>query len=169
MFTPDDALADAMFAQGRQSADPVWRMPLWAPYDSMLDSRVADLNNVASGPFAGAVVAALFLQRFVTRAKHWAHFDVYAWTPSPKPGRPEGGEIQTARMLFDMLRTRYPAREGTGKRKAARAGRQKDDAQTSDMSAFDRRLTPARADLAAGTSCTARSRRRVMSSVRGCR
>ena len=119
MFTPDDALAEAMFAQGRESADPVWRMPLWAPYEAMLDSRVADLNNVAAGPFAGAVVAALFLQRFVTRAKHWAHFDVYAWTQTPKPGRPEGGEIQTARMLFDMFRARYPASKA-GKRKTSR-------------------------------------------------
>ena len=118
LFTPDDALADEMLLQGRQSADPVWRMPLWEPYDSMLDSRVADLNNVAAGPFAGAVVAALFLQRFVSRATHWAHLDIFAWMPSPKPGRPEGGEIQTARMLFDLLRKRYPAKTSP-KRKAA--------------------------------------------------
>ncbi len=123
LFTPDDALADAMCAQATQSADPVWRMPLWAPYDAMLDSRVADLNNVASGPFAGAVVAALFLQRFVTRAKHWAHLDIYAWSPSSKPGRPEGGEIQTARMLFDLLRSRYPAVKS--KKKPARASAKK--------------------------------------------
>ena len=121
LFTPHDELADEMLLQGRQSADPVWRLPLWAPYGSMLDSRVADLNNVAAGSYAGAVVAALFLQRFVSRAKNWAHLDIFAWTPSPKPGRPEGGEIQTARMLFDLLRKRYPAK-ALPTRKAA-AGR----------------------------------------------
>lgn len=110
-FTDDEALASQVMAQAQASHDPVWRLPLWAPYASMLDSRVADLNNVAAGPFAGSIVAALFLQRFVSRAKSWAHFDIYAWTPSPKPGRPEGGEVQTARMLFDLLRKRFPVKK----------------------------------------------------------
>jgi leucyl aminopeptidase len=62
-------------------------MPLWDAYDALLDSKVADICNVSSGAFAGSITAALFLRRFVEKTKSWAHFDVYAWTPSPKPGR----------------------------------------------------------------------------------
>lgn len=107
-FTADESFAEDVARQSATSHDPVWRMPLWAPYAPMLESRIADINNVAAGAFAGSIVAALFLQRFVSRAKCWAHFDVYAWTPSAKPGRPDGGEIQTARMLFDLMRRRWP-------------------------------------------------------------
>lgn len=124
-FTTDEAFAAEVARQATVSHDPVWRLPLWAPYATMLDSRIADLNNVAAGPFAGSIVAALFLQRFVTRAKCWAHFDVYAWTPSAKPGRPEGGEIQTARMLFDLMRKRWPATGRMRKVAAPRAANQK--------------------------------------------
>ena len=72
----------------------------------MLDSKVADLNNVATGGYAGSITAALFLRRFVT-AKSWAHFDIFAWTPSAKPGRPEGAECQAARAIYAMLCARY--------------------------------------------------------------
>ncbi len=113
-FTADEAFAADVTHWAQRSRDPVWRLPLWAPYGSMLDSRIADLNNVAAGPFAGSIVAALFLQRFVSRAKTWGHFDVYAWNPSTKPGRPEGGEVQAARMLFDWMRHRWPAMVGEG-------------------------------------------------------
>jgi leucyl aminopeptidase len=82
-------------------------MPLWDAYDALLDSKVADICNVSSGAFAGSITAALFLRRFVERTKSWAHFDVYAWTPSPKPGRPEGGEIQTARLLYALIEERF--------------------------------------------------------------
>jgi leucyl aminopeptidase len=82
---------------------------LWDAYDSLLDSKTADLNNVSNGPFAGSITAALFLRRFVEGAQTWAHFDVYGWTPSTKPGRPEGGEAQAARLLYDCLERRYPA------------------------------------------------------------
>jgi leucyl aminopeptidase len=82
-------------------------MPLWPPYDSNLDSKVADVNNVSPGGFAGSITCALFLQRFVTKAKAWAHFDVYAWNPSTKPGRPEGGECQAARALYALMAQRY--------------------------------------------------------------
>ena len=105
-FTDDDALADTLARAGTTENDPVWRMPLWRPYQAMLDSKVADLNNVGAGGHGGAITAALFLRRFVT-AKSWVHLDIFAWTPAAKPGRPEGAECQTARALYAMLCKRY--------------------------------------------------------------
>ncbi len=107
MYTDDDALADKCLQHGRKVHDPVWRMPLWAPYDSGLDGKISDLVNVSSSPFAGSITAALFLRRFVERARAWAHFDVYAWNPKTLPGRPEGGEVQVARLLFSLLAERF--------------------------------------------------------------
>ena len=106
-FTADEALATDIARFGAATHDPVWRMPLWDAYDKMLDSKVADLNNVGGGPFAGAITAALFLRRFVERAKSWVHFDVYNWAPAAKSARPEGGEIQAARLLYDLIEARY--------------------------------------------------------------
>ncbi|MEE7503232.1 leucyl aminopeptidase family protein [Methylobacterium sp. C33D] len=106
-FTEDDALAEAVARAGRAAIDPVWRMPLHAPYASLLDSKVADLNNVSGGPFAGAITAALFLRRFAPNTKAHGHFDLYGWNPSTKPGRPEGGEVQTARLTYALLKARY--------------------------------------------------------------
>ena len=106
-FTEDDALAGAVEAAARTAIDPVWRLPLHAPYASLLDSKVADLNNVSGGPFAGAITAALFLRRFAPRTRAHVHFDLYGWNPSTKPGRPEGGEVQTARLVQELLRRRY--------------------------------------------------------------
>jgi leucyl aminopeptidase len=106
LFTGDDALAQEMEAYGRKHGDPVWRLPLWEPYDSQLDSKASDLSNVSSGPHAGSITAALFLRRFVAKPESWAHFDLFAWNPSTKPGRPEGGEIQTARLLYDLIEDR---------------------------------------------------------------
>jgi leucyl aminopeptidase len=106
-YTHDEALAGELHDCATAENDPLWRMPLWPPYDSMLDSRVADLNNVASGTFAGSITCALFLNRFVSNAKAWAHLDVYAWNPSSKPGRPEGGECQGARAVYALLCRRY--------------------------------------------------------------
>jgi leucyl aminopeptidase len=108
-YTGDDALAADVQATGLRVHDPVWRLPLWDAYDALLDSKTADLNNVSNGPFAGSITAALFLRRFVEGAGGWAHFDVYGWNPSTKPGRPEGGEAQAARMLYDLLERRYHA------------------------------------------------------------
>ncbi|HMN72080.1 MAG TPA: leucyl aminopeptidase family protein [Rhodoblastus sp.] len=108
-FTNDEKLAADIAAAGEAAADPVWRLPLWAPYGALLDSKTADLNNVSSGPFAGAIVAAMFLKRFVRKTGAWAHFDVYNWSSSAKPGRPEGGEIQAARLVFELLRRRVGA------------------------------------------------------------
>jgi len=105
-FTDDDALANELARASAAENDPLWRMPLWRPYETMLDSKVADLNNVATGGYAGSITAALFLRRFVT-TKSWAHFDIFAWTPVAKPGRPEGAECQTARAIYAMLCARY--------------------------------------------------------------
>jgi leucyl aminopeptidase len=105
-FTDDDALAGELGRAGVTENDPLWRMPLWRPYEAMLDSKVADLNNVATGGYAGAITAALFLRRFVT-TKPWLHFDIFAWTPAARPGRPEGAECQVARALYALLCARY--------------------------------------------------------------
>jgi leucyl aminopeptidase len=105
-FTDDDALAAEFIPHGAAENDPVWRLPLWRPYESMLDSKVADLNNVGAGGHGGAITAALFLRRFVD-APSWLHLDIFAWTPSAKPGRPEGAELQSARALYAMLAARY--------------------------------------------------------------
>jgi leucyl aminopeptidase len=106
-YTHDEALAADLARHAQAEQDPLWRMPLWRPYDSMLDSKVADMNNVSSGAFAGSITAALFLNRFVEKAKAWAHVDVYGWTPAAKPARPEGGECQAARALYALLKERY--------------------------------------------------------------
>jgi len=105
-FTDDDALAGELTTCGLAENDPVWRLPLWRPYEAMLESKVADVNNVGSSGQAGAITAALFMRRFVT-AKSWLHFDVFAWTPSAKSGRPEGGECQAARALYALVGSRY--------------------------------------------------------------
>ena len=106
MFTDDDALAGDMAKSGMAENDPVWRLPLWKPYEALLDSKVSDTNNVSTGGLGGAITAALFLRKFVT-APSWLHFDIFAWTNSAKPGRPEGAECQTARALYALLGARY--------------------------------------------------------------
>jgi leucyl aminopeptidase len=98
-FTNDDGWAAALEAASVRQHDPVWRLPLWDGYDSWLDSPVADLNNVSSRPMAGAVVAALFMRRFLAPGTSWLHFDLYAWNDSSRPGRPEGGEAQAMRAV----------------------------------------------------------------------
>jgi leucyl aminopeptidase len=106
-YTEDETLAADVARYGQAENDPLWRLPLWRPYDQMLDSKVADMNNIATGGFAGSIICALFLNRFVTAAKAWLHFDIYGWTPSARPGRPEGGECQAARALYALLMERY--------------------------------------------------------------
>jgi leucyl aminopeptidase len=108
-YTDDDALAAELAACAAAENDPMWRMPLWQGYESMLESKVADVRNVGTGSFAGSVTAALFLKKFVAAAKRWTHIDVYAWTPAAKPARPEGGECQAARALYALLKARYGA------------------------------------------------------------
>jgi leucyl aminopeptidase len=107
VFTDDDTLADDLMRLGARENDPLWRLPLWKNYDRLLDSKIADMNNVASVGFAGSITAALFLKRFVENAKSYAHFDIFAWTPSARPGRPEGGEAHAIRAIFALLKERY--------------------------------------------------------------
>ena len=82
-------------------------MPLWSAYEDELSSKIADVNNVSSSSFSGAIFGALFLQRFVTEARSWAHLDLYAWNPKERPGRPVGAEPQTVRALYSFLKYRY--------------------------------------------------------------
>ena len=110
-YTDDDALAASIAAQATRVRDPAWRMPLWRPYDAMIEGSVADISNSGTGAgMAGSITAALFLRRFVEKARSWAHFDVYAWNPKPRAHGPVGGEIQAARALFELLCDRYPRR-----------------------------------------------------------
>ncbi len=106
-YTDDDALAGDLARHAGAQHDPLWRMPLWKPYKAMIESRVADLDNAGEAPFAGSVTAALFLRAFVERAGAYAHFDLFAWTPKARPGRPVGGEAQAMRALFALLAERY--------------------------------------------------------------
>ena len=108
-MTDDDALALDLARIGEAVADPVWRLPLWEPYETMLRSKVADVNHISGGSFAGSITAALFLRRFVEKARSHVHFDIYGWNPTAKPGRPEGGEPQAARLVYALLCERYPA------------------------------------------------------------
>ncbi|MEC9368538.1 MAG: leucyl aminopeptidase family protein [Pseudomonadota bacterium] len=104
LYCTDDTFTGKLLEAGMRVDDPLWRMPFWAPYDKSLKSKIADVNHISDGPFAGSVTAALFLKRFVTRAAAYAHLDIYGWVPKPKPARPEGGEPQGARALFEVFR-----------------------------------------------------------------
>ena len=107
LFANDDALASELVAAGAQVGDPVWRLPLWAPYHDMLKSSLADMVNSADGGFAGAITAALFLEKFVPTGVPWAHFDTFAWNNASRPGRPKGGEALALRASWAMLRSRF--------------------------------------------------------------
>jgi leucyl aminopeptidase len=104
LYTDDEELADALLASGRAIGDPFWRMPFWPPYDKMLKSSVADVSHIAEGAFAGSVIAALFLKRFVRQSKRFVHLDIFGWVPREQPGRPQGGEPQGARALYHYFR-----------------------------------------------------------------
>jgi leucyl aminopeptidase len=106
-YTNDERLALDVARCAKEENDPLWRLPLWPPYDNWLDSKVADLNNAPSGGFAGSITCALFLQRFVEEATRWLHVDIYGWTPQARPARPEGGECQAARAIYRLLGERY--------------------------------------------------------------
>jgi leucyl aminopeptidase len=107
LFTPDDGLAEQLLAAGEAVQDPLWRLPLWAPYRRQLDSKIADLANASDSPHAGAITAALFLQEFVSAGRAWAHLDLFAWNPSARPGRPEGGEATGLRALYAAIERKF--------------------------------------------------------------
>ena len=107
LFCNNDALAQDLLACGTEVSDPMWRLPLWQPYRQMLDSKVADLNNVSEGGMAGAITAALYLQAFVGADTPWIHIDVMAWNVGARPGRPAGGEAQGMRALYALIARRY--------------------------------------------------------------
>ena len=103
-YCDDENFTGAVLAAAGRVNDPVWRMPLWKPYASMLSSPIADINNSASGSFAGSVTAALFLKRFAPEDGVFAHFDIYAWRAKAAPGRPVGGEAQAIRALYEAFK-----------------------------------------------------------------
>lgn len=107
LFANDETLAADLLAAAETVSDPLWRMPLWPDYADMLKSTAADINNAGEGGQAGAVTAALFLQRFVPDATAWAHLDTFSWRPSAKPGRPKGGDALGLRAAFAMLKARF--------------------------------------------------------------
>ncbi len=109
-FTDDETLAADLMAHGTAVHDPLWRLPLWRGYEAAIASPVADLTNSPHYALAGAITAALFLNRFVERAKSWVHLDIPAWTDRPRPGRHSGAEANTARALYSLLAARYPSR-----------------------------------------------------------
>lgn len=109
LFSNSDELAAGLLESGERVNDPLWRMPLWAPYAQLLESPIADLSNMASTRFAGCITAALFLQRFVIGNVLWAHMDVFGWNESDRPARPQGGEAFGVRAAFEYLEKRFGA------------------------------------------------------------
>ncbi|KAB2851167.1 MAG: leucyl aminopeptidase family protein [Hyphomicrobiaceae bacterium] len=107
LYATDDSVAADTQRIGLAIGDPSWRLPFWPNYDRLLDSDLADLNNVSEGGMAGSVVAANFLRRFQRQTKSYMHLDIYGWVPSARPGQPKGGEVQMARALYGLLRQRY--------------------------------------------------------------
>ena len=107
LFSNHDELAKQLAHHSDETRDPLWRMPLHAPYDDLLESRVADIANAASTPYAGAITAALFLRRFVPETVPWAHFDLMAWNQRSRPGRPRGGEAMALRATWAWMEKRY--------------------------------------------------------------
>jgi leucyl aminopeptidase len=107
IYSAPPELAGEVRALGEREADPMWQLPLWPGYDDELSSRVADINNVSSTAFAGSIIGALFLKRFVSRTRNWLHADVYAWNSKERPGRPVGADPHTVRALYRYIRQRF--------------------------------------------------------------
>ena len=105
-FCNNETWMTALSSASEKTRDPLWRMPLWQPYNAMIEPAIADLVNTG-GPQAGAVTAALFLEHFIPGGQAWIHIDLFAWNPKSRPGRPEGGEAQTLRATLEMLRKRF--------------------------------------------------------------
>ncbi len=106
-YTADEGLALGIARHSTQQRDPLWRLPFWEPYYALFESSVADMNNSSDSGFAGSITAALFLKRFVEKAKSYVHLDIYGWTPTARPGFPKGGEAQGIRALFALIADRY--------------------------------------------------------------
>ncbi|HXJ01647.1 MAG TPA: leucyl aminopeptidase family protein [Micropepsaceae bacterium] len=106
-FTDDERLAADLMRHGMEENDPVWRLPLWRSYEPAVDSQIADINNAPDYPLAGAITAALFLNRFIAQTESWAHFDIPAWIDRPKPGRRKGAEANAIRAMFAVIQARY--------------------------------------------------------------
>ena len=115
LFCTDTGWSDMLMAEGGALSDPMWPLPLWSGYDSWLDSNIADLNNVSGKSHAGAIVAALFMQRFITagleRGMVWAHLDTWAWNEQNRPARPKGGEALAVRSMFSAIAKRFVVTE----------------------------------------------------------
>ncbi len=109
LYSTDGQLARDLMSAGLATDDPLWQMPLWAPYDTMIDSKIADVNNAGADGFAGSITAALFLKRFVTNARAWVHLDIYGWAPAARVARSFGGTDQGIRSVYSVLKQRYPA------------------------------------------------------------
>jgi len=107
LFANRNELASAVLAAGRAVHDPLWQLPLWRPYRKLLESQLADFANAGPSRHAGAITAALYLERFVPDAIAWLHLDTYAWNDTDRPGRPRGGEAMGMRALFAFLQQRY--------------------------------------------------------------
>src|SRR5262249_23688928 len=105
-FTDDEVLAAELAAASTETSDPIWRLPMWEPYEGEMDSCIAYLKNTGEPGMAGAFYGALFLNRLV-RAPPWAHFDVYAWSSKDKPSRPAGGDAQALRACWRVLKVRF--------------------------------------------------------------
>ena len=106
-FATSDEFAAAAASAASEIEDPIWRMPLWAPYNEMLTSDLADIANASNSPMAGCITAAMFLKRFIPDGTSWAHLDTWAWRESSKPGRPKGGEALGLRAMFALLERNY--------------------------------------------------------------
>ncbi len=107
VYSSEPKVAAAIAEVGSRVEDPLWPMPLWAPYEGQLASKIADLNNTGSGGHSGSVIAALFLKRFVSTATSWVHLDIFGWAPETRPGRPQGGTDQGIRALYGYIKSRY--------------------------------------------------------------
>ncbi|MEL6605729.1 MAG: leucyl aminopeptidase family protein [Cyanobacteria bacterium J06614_10] len=107
LFCNDQPTAQALLKAGTEMDDPLWQLPLHEPYRNMLDSKVADINNISSAPYGGSITAALFLREFVQGQTPWIHIDFMAYNTRSQPGRPEGGEAMGMRSLFAMLKERF--------------------------------------------------------------
>jgi leucyl aminopeptidase len=119
VFSPDEPLVTALRRYADEEGDPIWPLPLWAGYDDELASKVADLNNVSGTSFAGSIIGALFLKRFVTQTSRWLHLDIYGWNARERPGRPVGAEAQCVRALFRLISAEAAAHGAAGTRAGA--------------------------------------------------